>query len=131
MTLSKNKCVFRKEEVDFLGFKIISKGIKAGQKVQVNIDIPTPTSVKCFRSFLVMINQFSRCNPKISEYSAPLRELLRKDYSWIWDTKQEESFRILKEELQNTKSLSYFDVNKKTILTKDASDHGIGAVLIQ
>ena len=131
LTLNKNKCVFRKEEVDFLGFKITSKGIKAGQKVQGIIDIPTPTSVKSVRSFLGMINQFSRFNPNISEYSAPLRELLRKDCSWIWDTKQEESFRILKEELQNTKTLSYFDVNKKTILTTDASDHGIGAILTQ
>ena len=30
LILNKNKCVFRKEEVDFLGFKITSKGIKAG-----------------------------------------------------------------------------------------------------
>ena len=95
------------------------------------IDISTPTSVKNIRSFLGMINQFSRFNPKISENSAPLRELLRKYCSWIWDTKQEESFRILNEELQNTNTLSYLDVIKKTILTTDASDHGIGVILIQ
>ena len=41
------------------------------------------------------------------------------------------SFTKLKEELMNTVTLNYFDATKKTVLTTDASEYGIGAVLSQ
>ena len=131
MTLNKNKCVIGVEEVEFLGFKVGKDGIKAGPKIQGIVDFPLPKDVKAVRSFLGMVNQYSRFNSKISSTSAALRDLLKKDIPWIWDKAQEESFDKLKNDLKETVTLAYFDINKNTILTTDASDYGAGAVLSQ
>ena len=77
-----------------------------------------------------MVNQYSRFNSKISSTNAALRYLLKKDIPWIWDKAQEESFDKLKNDLKETVTLAYFDINKNTILTTDASDYA-GAVLSQ
>ena len=46
MTLNKDKCKFRKEEVEFLGYKIGKNGIKAREKIQGFRDFTRPTNVK-------------------------------------------------------------------------------------
>ena len=111
MTLNKKKCVIGVEEVEFLGFKVGKDGIKAGLKIQGIVDFPLPKYVKAVRSFLGMVNQYSRF--KISSTSAALRDLIKKDIPWIWDKAQEESFDKLKNDLKETVTLAYFDINKK------------------
>ena len=130
MTLNKNKCVIGVEEVEF-GFKVGKDGIKAGPKIQGIVDVPLPKDVKAVRSFLGMVNQYSRFNSKISSTSAALRDLLKKYIPWIWDKAQEESFDKLKNDLKETVTLTNFDINKNTILITDASDYGAGAILHQ
>ena len=78
-----------------------------------------------------MVNQFARFASKIASLSVALRELLHKNVPLIWNEAQQTSFNKLKEELTNTVTLNYFDKEKKTILTTDASQYGIGAVLSQ
>ena len=67
-----------------------------------------------------MVTQYSYFNSKISRTSAALSDLLKKDIPWGWDEAQEESFDKLKNDLEKTVTLAYFDIN--TILTTDASD---------
>ena len=78
-----------------------------------------------------MVNQYSRFNSKLSSTSAYLIDLLKKDIPLVWDKAQEESFDKLKNYLKETLTLAYFDINKNTILTTDASYYGAGAVLSQ
>ena len=75
MTLNKDKCKFRKEEVEFLGYKIGKNGIKAGDKIHGLRDFPRPTNVKGVRRFLGLINQYARFSSEIMEKSHPIREL--------------------------------------------------------
>ena len=131
MTLNKKKCVIVVEEVEFLGFKVGKDGINVGPKIQGIVDFQLPKDVKAVRSFIGMVNQYSRFNSKISSTSAALRYLLKKNIPWIWDKAQEESFDKLKNDLKETVTLAYFDINKNTILTTDASDYRAGEVLSQ
>ena len=71
-----------------------------------------------------MVNQYSRFNIKMSSTISALRDLLKKDIPWVWDKAQEEKFYIIKNYLKETVTLVYFDINKNTILTTDASDYG-------
>ena len=87
--------------------------------------------MKAVKIFLGIVNQYSRFNSKISSKSAALRNLLKKEIPWIWDKAQEESFDKLKNDLKETVTLAYFDINNNTILTTDASDYGEGTVLSQ
>ena len=131
MNLNKKKCLIGVEEVEFLGFKVWKDGIEAGPKIQGMVDFPLPKDMKAVRSFLGIVNKYSRFNSKISSTNAALRDLLKKDIPCIWDKAQEESFHKLKNDLKDIVTLAYFDINKNTILTTDASDYGAGAVLSQ
>ena len=61
----------------------------------------------------------------------PLRELTRKGSSFDWTSKQEQSFDDVKRALCKQPVLQIFDERLKTIISTDASGHGIGATLTQ
>ena len=69
-----------------------------------------------------MVNQYSHFNSKISSTSEALKYLLKKEIPWVFDKAQEESFDKLKNAMKETVTLAYFDINKNTILTTDASE---------
>ena len=131
MTLNKDKCKFRKEEVEFLGYKIDKNGINAGEKIQGLRDFPRPNNVKGVRSFLGLINQYARFSSEIEETSHPIRELRKKNIVFIWEEAQENSFRELKDIFEKPTILAFFDIKKNSIITTDASNQGIGAILSQ
>ena len=78
-----------------------------------------------------MINQMNKFSPNIAHISKPLRELLSSKTSWTWTTVQEEAFTKLKREISSLRVLALYDVDAKTKVNADASDYGIGAVLMQ
>ena len=95
------------------------------------LDYPRPKDVADIRSFRGMINQFSRFSPKVAELSTPLRQLLQKTAPWVWDKSQQDAFGSLKDGFRNPPVLATYDVQRTTIVSADASNHGIGAVLTQ
>ena len=63
--------------------------------------------------------------------TAPLRELTRKDVRFDWTPTHQEAFQKLKNALSSAPCMSYFDKNKQTFVTVDASPVGISAILSQ
>jgi len=57
--------------------------------------------------------------------------LLKKDCKFHWTDDCETAFQLLKDEVINATKLSHFDPAKQLILATDASNKGIGAVLMQ
>jgi hypothetical protein len=57
--------------------------------------------------------------------------LLKGDAQFIWGDDQENTFRKLKEKLILKPILQYPDLSREFILTTDASNEGIGAILSQ
>ena len=58
-------------------------------------------------------------------------KLLKKDVKFEWTEAQEHAFRYLKSKLTSHPILQYPDFSKEFILTTDASNRGLGAVLSQ
>ncbi len=60
-----------------------------------------------------------------------MRALLRKDCDFQWTVAAQERFDQVKMAMVNSPALSLFNPNLCTILSCDASDYGVGAVLTQ
>ena len=60
-----------------------------------------------------------------------MTELLKKDREFQWSTKEDKSFTILKEELCSDNVLKFPDMNQEFILSTDASNDALGAILAQ
>jgi hypothetical protein len=78
-----------------------------------------------------MIDYYRRFIPRFSKTAAPMHALLKKDTKLEWTTDQENAFQNLKVKLTSQPILQYPDFSKEFILTTDASNQGLGAVLSQ
>ena len=79
--------------------------------------------------FMGMANQLAIYIPQLADINTPLRPLLRKDNSWIWDKPQETAFQQIKDLLTSPPVLAHYDPQKKAIVAAAASNNSIGAVL--
>lgn len=90
-----------------------------------------PTNVKELETFLGMLTYLERFLSNLSQKTDNLRKLFRKNSEWIWDSNSQKAFTDLKRVLTAAPVLQYFDSNKQITLSVDASQSGLGAVLLQ
>ncbi|CAB3978563.1 retrotransposon-like family member retr-1 [Paramuricea clavata] len=67
----------------------------------------------------------------MSEITAPLRTLLKKDIQWSWHNEHQKALERIKKVLTSSPVLHFYDINKPVTLQVDASQGGLGACLIQ
>jgi len=92
---------------------------------------PTPKSVGDIRSFHGLASFYRRFVPNFSTLALPLNELVKKNVAFTWGERQEQAFVLLKEKLTKAPILALLDFSKTFELECDASDVGVGAVLLQ
>ncbi|GBG77243.1 hypothetical protein CBR_g23571 [Chara braunii] len=126
------KCEFGRTRILYLGHEISAEGLKPDDAKGASIrDWPRPQSVTEMRSFLGMTGYYRTFVKNYSIVAAPLTDLTRLDTPWDWTDKCEAAFRHLKHALTHYEVLKRPDPDKPFIVTTDASQYGIGAVLAQ
>ncbi|GBG83936.1 hypothetical protein CBR_g37808 [Chara braunii] len=126
------KCEFGRTRILYLGHEISAEGLKLDDVKVANIhDWPRPQSVTEMTSFLGMTGQYRNFVKNYSIVAAPLTDLTRLDTPWEWTDRCEAAFRHLKHALTHHEVLKLPDPDKSFIVTTDASQYGIGAVLAQ
>lgn len=128
----REKCDFYMEELVYLGYKITSKGIATDpDKVAAICDWMTPRNLKETRSFLGMAQFYRKFIPNFSKIALPLTDLTKKERTFQWTDKEEESFQKLKDALTTAPVLRVPDPSKPYMIKTDASDRAYGSVLMQ
>ena len=121
-----------KERVDYLGFEVSPAGIHASpDKVKVVIEWPKPNDIHDLRSFLGLASYYRKFIRGFSEIARPLTLLTRKGAKWEWSESQRKAFNTLKLTLATAPVLKLPDFDRQFVVTTDASDAAVGAILKQ
>ena len=130
MRLKRSKCRFMLPEVEYLGHRISKNGLHpTKEKVRAISDAPMPTNVTQLKSFLGIVNYYSKFLPSLSSTLAPLYRLLQKRTRWSWGPDQIKAFVEAKSVLTSQSLLVHYSPDKEILLSCDASPYGVGAVL--
>ncbi|KAJ8019449.1 hypothetical protein HOLleu_41054 [Holothuria leucospilota] len=100
-------------------------------KVEGIDKFPAPTDKRQLMRFLGMAGYYRRFCPNFSDIAAPLTKLLKKNEKFDWTDNCQAAFELLKKALMSSPVLIAPDFEKQFKLAVDASDNGIGAVLLQ
>ena len=124
------KCSILHEQIKYLGHIISKDGIKpTGENVEAIKNMKTPKTVRDVRSFLGTVNFYGKFIPNMADKRKPLNDLLKKNVRFNWNNECEKSFQDLKTSLISEPLLVRPNYNDTFVLTTDASDYAIGAVL--
>ena len=127
-----DKLQLRVSEVRYLGTMVTPEGIKPDpMKVSAIVEMASPTDKAGIRRLLGMINFLAAHIPNVSTITAPLRSLLKSDILFTWGPEQAKALTNIKEVLSTAPVLSYFDPTVTSTIQADASQHGLGACLLQ
>lgn len=137
------KTKFLKPETEFLGYLVTSTGIKPDpRKVKAIQNIRPPQNLKDLKSFLGLTSYYRRFIRDFAKIAKPLTNLTRGRNAQIkanmskkveikLNKEELKAFNNLKELLSSSEILIFPNFEKPFILTTDASDKAIGAVLSQ
>ena len=121
-----------RRELTILDMKSVSEeSMHHQKKVKAVVNWPRPQSVHDIRSFLGLASYYRRFIHGFSQIAGPLTELTRSKAKWHWDDAQENSFLALKISLATAPVLRLPDFDHQFVVTTDASDVAIGAILQQ
>ena len=135
--LNSSKSTFAKPQLEFLGHYIGVDGIDVlSTKVQAIREYPLPITHKDLKRFLGLLNYYHKFIPRLAEITAPLSEISggpKKTNRTILKLNEAhvQSFEKAKFALAEAATLQYEDHNKPLILSSDASETHVGAVLEQ
>ncbi|GJR47198.1 reverse transcriptase domain-containing protein [Tanacetum coccineum] len=127
-----SKCEFWLQEVHFLGHVVNQNGIHVDpSKIEAVKNWKTPTTPSEIRSFLGLAGYYRRFIANFSKIAKPLTSLTQKNQKYVWGVEQEEAFQTLKSNLCDAPILTLPDGVEDFVVYCDASNQGLGCVLMQ
>ncbi|UYV72214.1 K02A2.6-like [Cordylochernes scorpioides] len=132
LKFDKTKTQLMQPSVRYLGHIVSTEGIRPLEsKVKAILDMPRPQDKKAFQRFLGMVTYLAKFLPNLSDKTANMRLLLRKNEPWVWNDLRDRDYRDLKLQLTSAPCLRHFDPKLDIEITTDTSSNGLGAVLQQ
>lgn len=131
LKLNKSKCVFAAKRVTFLGYEIDEAGIHPSkEKVKEISEKPAPSNKRELKAFLGLYNFYERFLKDKTILLEPLYTLLKENVKWQWSRVEQQAFDNAKALLTCDMTLVHYSLEKKLIMLCDASEVGVGSVLV-
>ena len=126
------KCEFGKGQVTYLGHAVgRGKVLPRAAKVRAIADFPVPETRRQLMRILGMAGFYRKFVPNFATVTTPLTELLRKGVKWRWSVECHDALKAVKAILSSAPVLVAPDFARPFCLAVDASEVGIGGVLLQ
>ncbi|XP_071933783.1 uncharacterized protein [Coffea arabica] len=127
-----SKCEFWLEQISFLGHIVTKDGISVDLvKIEAVSEWKRPETPTEVHSFLGLGGYYRRFIKDFSKLAGPLTDLTKKHGQFVWDSKCEASFRVLKKQLTSAPILVLPNGRDSFTVYTDASREGLGCVLMQ
>ena len=132
LRLNKAKLKLNRQSLIYCGHELTRDGVKPAQsKVDAIVNMPAPVDRKGVMRLLGMATYLSRYCGNFSHVTAPLRDLVKHDCEFIWRPEVHGvAFDKLKTMISSAPALAYFDPNSEITVQADASQYGLGAVIL-
>jgi len=134
LTVKPAKCYFGFPSVEFVGYRVGNGKLEMlEEKVEQVALAPPPRTKKQLRAFLGLTGFYRRFIQDYAKIAAPLTDALKGGNSTPlrWSPTEEAAFTTLKKHLCAKPILRLPDLERTFVLRTDASDIGLGAVLLQ
>jgi hypothetical protein len=124
--------MFAHQSLEYLGHVITVNDITTNPaKIKAINKWPVPTNVKELRGFLGLADYYRQFIRNYGVISHPLSNMLKKGALFVWSSTIQQTFDALKQALVSALVLALPNFNKQFVLEIDASNMGIGDVLMQ
>ena len=100
-------------------------------KVTAIKNMPKPTTKPEVLTLLGFVNYLSKFLPRLSDVSAPLRELTTDQSKFTWAKQHDEAFATIQRLVIQHPVLKFYSIEEEVTIQTDASNKGLGAVLLQ
>jgi hypothetical protein len=132
LKLKRKKSFIGEDSVEYLGHILGAAGSSPCDRNIIKLKaFPPPRNVSEVRSFLGLSGYYRKYVQGYASIAAPLIKLTRKGTTFNWSETEQVAFEKLKNCLTSAPVLTYPDRNKVQVLSVDASNIGLGAVLSQ
>ena len=133
-TLKKLKLM--KSNIKYAGHTLTEDGVQIDEnKRKAVLEMPEPKSVKNVQTLLGMVTYTCKFMKNLSSVTEPLRELItesnQRNFKWHFDEKHKRAFEELKKMMVSPPILRYYSSTEPITISCDASQSGLGCVLLQ
>ena len=132
LTINREKSKFFCKEVSYLGYQLSEDSIRpANIKIDKLKEFPVPENKKQLQSFLGLAGYYRKFIPNFGTIAIPLENLKRKFVRFNWSDECNSAFEQLRAGISSTSLLKPPIPGQTFIVRCDASEVGMGAVLLQ
>lgn len=136
VTFSLSKLQLCVKEAKYSGQIFSEEGMKMDpDRIKAIVEMPAPKSVKEVQTLLGMVTYVCKYLDHVSSKCEPLRDLIKegnqKGFKWHFDPVHQQALEEIKQALTSDPVLQYYSLKVPIVISCDASQAGLGCVLLQ